>query len=449
MELRQRDERKGELSFKSGGTVRMDQYIARAEIAAAQAAESAAAAASQLAQVEANTDAIAALRRDVDSIGEELPGKYTKPFEGIPETDLSADVQASLGRADTALQPDALSAYRTAAAQDVIDGGKQAKLVSGGNIKTVNGQTILGAGDLAFQYSRPNLLDNWYFAGGGSQKGNGIFPINQRGQTTYTGSNTVDRWASMGLTQVVINSDSIRLTSNQVWTRLQQKINSPENLVGCTVTLSILYKAATGTPRIGLYNETKGIIFGTGTLSQSTALTCSSSSFFVDSSKISQNDKVHFMIYPSSGSETGKSLDVAAVKLEIGDTQTLAHQENGTWVLNEVPDYGEQLRRCQRYYIKFDRYITSGFLTSAGKLYQIPVYLPISMAGTPKVTMSGYVARTSSGYSARTGNNWTLPESLTVQSFHNLVQLSDTVASAVDTNNIQLSYYITDLVLEV
>ena len=42
MELRQRDERKGALSFKSGGAVQMDQCLARAEIAAAQAAAEAA-----------------------------------------------------------------------------------------------------------------------------------------------------------------------------------------------------------------------------------------------------------------------------------------------------------------------------------------------------------------------------------------------------------------------
>ena len=38
-----------------------------------------------------------------------------------------------------------------------------------------------------------------------------------------------------------------------------------------------------------------------------------------------------------------------AAKLELGSQQTLAHQEDGVWVLNEIPNYGEQLRRCQRY----------------------------------------------------------------------------------------------------
>ena len=40
---------------------------------------------------------------------------------------------------------------------------------------------------------------------------------------------------------------------------------------------------------------------------------------------------------------------ILAAKLELGPTQTLAHREGDKWVLNEVPDYGEQLRRCLRY----------------------------------------------------------------------------------------------------
>lgn len=40
---------------------------------------------------------------------------------------------------------------------------------------------------------------------------------------------------------------------------------------------------------------------------------------------------------------------IIAAKLELGPRQTLAHREGDKWVLNEIPDYGEQLRRCQRY----------------------------------------------------------------------------------------------------
>ena len=39
--------------------------------------------------------------------------------------------------------------------------------------------------------------------------------------------------------------------------------------------------------------------------------------------------------------------DIYAIKLERGGVQTLAHQDSsGNWVLNEVPDYGEELLKC-------------------------------------------------------------------------------------------------------
>ena len=88
-------------------------------------------------------------------------GKYVKPTDGIPKTDLAAAVQASLDKADTALQThQSLAAYRTALAQDVIDSdlgdrisaienkesgwnNKQDKLIAGENIAiAADGKTI-------------------------------------------------------------------------------------------------------------------------------------------------------------------------------------------------------------------------------------------------------------------------------------------------------------------
>lgn len=61
--------------------------------------------------------------------------KYTKPEYGIPKEHLDDDVQASLGKADTALQEhQSLTAYRTAAAQDVIDAGKLSTDGDGSNV---------------------------------------------------------------------------------------------------------------------------------------------------------------------------------------------------------------------------------------------------------------------------------------------------------------------------
>lgn len=63
-------------------------------------------------------------------------GTYSKPSGGIPKSDLENDVQNSLDKANTALQEH----------QDIS--GKQDKLVSGVNIKTINRQSILGEGNI-------------------------------------------------------------------------------------------------------------------------------------------------------------------------------------------------------------------------------------------------------------------------------------------------------------
>ena len=75
-------------------------------------------------------------------------GTYSKPTDGIPKSDLANDVQASLGKAETALQEhQSLAAYRTAAAQDNIDSTKQDKLIAGENITIAeDGKTISATG---------------------------------------------------------------------------------------------------------------------------------------------------------------------------------------------------------------------------------------------------------------------------------------------------------------
>lgn len=67
------------------------------------------------------------LKDQVAAIVGELGEVYVKPETGIPKTDLSAGVQASLNKADTALQtiPDS---YRTAVDQDVIDNAQDEKI---------------------------------------------------------------------------------------------------------------------------------------------------------------------------------------------------------------------------------------------------------------------------------------------------------------------------------
>lgn len=49
-------------------------------------------------------DFTAALKTSLESLPEEISGKYVKPSKGIPKTDLSSEIQESLNKADSAIQ---------------------------------------------------------------------------------------------------------------------------------------------------------------------------------------------------------------------------------------------------------------------------------------------------------------------------------------------------------
>ena len=101
-----------------------------------------------------------------------MDGKYTKPSSGIPKSDLASAVQTSLGKADTALQSyteqykGTITGIKMNGASKGTSGvvdlgtvitahqdisGKQDKLESGTNIKTINGTSILGSGNITIE----------------------------------------------------------------------------------------------------------------------------------------------------------------------------------------------------------------------------------------------------------------------------------------------------------
>lgn len=179
--------------------------------------------------------------------------------------------------------------------------------------------------------SNPNLLDNWYF-------GN---PVNQRGQTSYTGLGYgIDRWyAYSGVLK--IQNDIIELSGNSSGGALEQRIENPKRFAGKTLTLSVMGKHSGSSWYVtvrqdGVYKNTNLII--------PTDFSCASTTFVADST-LSNELAIVFSCWDESD-----VAEIKAIKLELGSQQTLAHQENGVWVPNEIPDYGEQLARCQRYF---------------------------------------------------------------------------------------------------
>ena len=162
--------------------------------------------------------------------------------------------------------------------------------------------------------------------------------MNQRGQTSYTGGGYgIDRWirySSDGIT--TLNEGYMSLVGNGA--NLDQILEGDiyKYLRGKEVTLSILARG-----NVAIISEDFANSYSAAYLQSET--------FTVVSKTITVRSDANRFIYHVQPQD-GDPNDIIAVKLELGSQQTLAHQENGQWVLNEIPDYGEQLLKCQRYY---------------------------------------------------------------------------------------------------
>lgn len=194
----------------------------------------------------------------------------------------------------------------------------------------------------------PNLLDNWHFQiwqrySNGSYSG------------VPNGSYISDRW--------IITSSNGAITSNLTKAtpygglknasgpncRITQRLENVEQYNGRTLTLSVLKNN-------GLHTTTK-VPNG-----------------WTDATDV-------FAAFSAAVAWLNSGESILAAKLELGSQQTLAHLENGNWVLNEIPDYGEQLRKCQRYYyqVHYTQYqtINMAYEDTAYAFLMLP--LPVEM----------------------------------------------------------------------
>lgn len=87
-----------------------------------------------------------------------------------------------------------------------------------------------------------------------------------------------------------------------------------------------------------------------------------------------------------------QAINIKAAKLELGSQQTLTHQDaDGNWVLNEIPDYGEQLASCQRYHINLHQNESLGLIYAGNNFGNIRVAVfdiptPVTMRAKPVIT---------------------------------------------------------------
>lgn len=282
----------------------------------------------------------------------------------------------------------------------------------------------------------PNLLDNWYFGRPVNQRNGYYIPagvkyntlswteagttdkaypvIGYSGQDplfTVNGTNyivgksaqvpgycttgyTVDRWkfTTDGGNVAISNGYLDIYSPKQYGSYLEQKID-PElakALAGKTVTFSVL--AADGDTAFSVNMNKNGSYVDSFTIKPNT-VSYKTWTFPTDSTDI---------LFNFAGNAAGHVRPIA-IKLELGDTQTLAHKENGVWVLNEIPDFGEQLRRCQRYFVRLINAYGYGW-TYSSSVANFLVPLPTTLRANPvvKLTKNGEI-QTINGSKAVTG----------------------------------------------
>ena len=225
--------------------------------------------------------------------------------------------------------------------------------------------------------SNRNLLDNAYFVGGGSQLGEGKFPINQRGQTQYTAAGFVfDRWFKSGGVTATLDAGGLTIVNSNGWPDgINQRfpMHFFAQMNGEAITASVLYadgSVDSGTAIIDAtqnyqwlkYPEAGEIGFQLKNFQDGAAY-----------------DYFDYISFGAGTNSTPKK--IKAVKLELGTVSTLAN--------DAPPDFGEELRKCQRRLFIHDfasgEIIADGFAVSAS--YSVcSLVLPVSMASDGTLT---------------------------------------------------------------
>ena len=259
--------------------------------------------------------------------------------------------------------------------QDKITGKK-------GQFVGFTADNVPGAVDAPSGGVNPNLLDNWYFGNPVNQRNGYYIPAGVKYNTLswteagttdkaypvigYSGQDpliivngtnyivgkseqvpgycvtgyTIDRWkfTTDGGNVAISNGYLDIYSPKQYGSYLEQKID-PElakALAGKTVTVSVFAADDDTAFSVNMYKN--GSYVDSFTIKPNT-VSYKTWTFPTDSTDI---------LFNFAGNAAGHVRPIA-IKLELGDTQTLAHKENGVWVLNEIPDFREQWLRCRRY----------------------------------------------------------------------------------------------------
>lgn len=240
--------------------------------------------------------------------------------------------------------------------------------------------------------SNHNYIDNWYFAN----------PV-QQGLPNYE----LDRWylikeqeSSYGWTSVSPNGFSFSSSGAPCRFIMNQKLEAREELYGKEFRFSCIVTDNSLTEGFSIsfgYGES---VYDQPTVSESIYISDGTVGLFQTYGifpELSGNQR--YIVSIDTGSiQAGKTVTVLAVKLEIGDNQTLGYKDySDKWNVISPPSYTEELIKCQRYGFVID---SQNFVNSAGaisnKAYvgyartgQLFINTPVTLRALPSITLEG------------------------------------------------------------
>lgn len=224
----------------------------------------------------------------------------------------------------------------------------------------------------------PNLLDNWYFPN----------PINQRNFSKLYGNGNnnfcIDRWyhySSTSSNYIEKSSNYIIMHQTSGVNRIGQRIPN----VSGTLTLSVLYQIDGAT--VDAYIVENGTNKKIGTLEPMQG------GIWMNKFTFTTTGITEIFLQGVSSSDA--QINLYAIKLEIGENQTLAHKESGYWKLNSIPNFHDELLRCMSFYYVSNISYTSTWgvwsgtagttTTIPGNKFIVPMY------SAPSIVFRNYV----------------------------------------------------------
>lgn len=204
----------------------------------------------------------------------------------------------------------------------------------------------------------------------------------------YTGGGYgLDRWLTINPKTVVLIVDGcLTFYGYENYANFEQKIGSIKSFAGKTMTLSVLRRETNADTIVGFLYD--------GGFSQCGVSTSELISHTFTVPEV-ESGNLDVFIQHMGADSIDNPHNLIAAKLEFGDHQTLARQDDtGKWMLiDPPPNKALELVTCQRTFVNLATNVYStvgcGFIESNGDTALLIIPLPATLRTVPGITLTG------------------------------------------------------------